>query len=136
MEAWNNYTIYPKGYEVLNGNEVYVSIIDENLNNLASSTAHWKKKDIRLENDQKFGLELYYEFLEISRGNNLNSGNKMSLIDSRLIRDRLKYLIDFAIAGDILQMEDELIILIPDSLFPLSLKNYFLAKIASYLSQY
>lgn len=90
----------------------------------------------RLEIDKIFGAELFREFLEIQRQNNLGQGNPMSLANSKNVRDNFKYLKSFVRAGDIIQAGEELQTIPANALFPQELKDYFLSKINAHLAKF
>lgn len=136
METWNNYTIYPLGYEVLHGSDVYVSLADENYNNLTTDTNWWKKKNIRYVQDRTFGKALVEEFSLIQRAAHLDVGQEMTLAETRLVEDKFSELKTLVLAGSIKQARQALFEMKADLLLPIELKNLFLSKIDAYLAQY
>jgi hypothetical protein len=137
METWNNYTIYPLGYEVLHGIDIYVSLADENYNNSVTDAASWwKKKNVRYEKDRAFGKLCVDEFSLIQRATHLDIGQDMTLEQTRLVEAKFGELKTLALAGSIIQARQALFEMAVDLLLPIELKNLFLNKIDAYLSQY
>jgi len=141
METWNNYTIYPLGYEVLHGIDIYVSLADENYNNSVTDEASWwKKKNVRYEKDRAFGKLCVDEFSLIQRAAHLDIGEEMTLAQTRLVEAKFGELKTLVLAGSIKQAREALdemdVDIEPPILLPIELKTLFLNKIDAYLSQY
>jgi len=136
MENWNNYTIYPLGYEVLVGIDTYISKSDDNLNNLISDTSFWVKKNVRYVQDRAFGKSLVEEFSLIQRAAHLDAGQEMTLVQTRLVEAKFGELKILTLAGSIVQARQALNEMTVDLLLPIELKNLFLNKIDTYLAQY
>jgi len=133
MEAWNNYTIYNKGFTVKYNGIDYISLQDENFNNLPTDADFWDRNIQKVDLDVSFGLSLIKIFRADNAQYEQDNNVQITVQESLTLMGKFQSLIGLCQVGAIAEAYAILPSIQPDDIFTQERKDKYLGLLQNYL---